>query len=384
MTKREDISFACPEIGAEEIEEVVDSLKSGWLTTGPKVKAFEMGFRELLNVKYAFAVNSCTAGLHLALEASGIKPGDEVIVPVQTFTATAEVVRYLGAEAVFADVDKDTLNIDVNKIPQKMNGKTKAIIPVHFAGQACDMDQISEIANSYNYTIIEDAAHAIPCTFRGRTVGTIGDATVFSFYTTKPITTGEGGMIVTNSEKIAERVNVMRLHGIDRDIWSRYTAIKPNWKYAVVAPGFKYNMPDIMAAIGIHQLKKVNKFQKRRAWIARKYNEAFADKPLQTPWGVNPDDTHAWHLYVIQLNLEDIKISRDDFINKMSENGIGTSVHFRPLHLHPYWRDRYGLMPEDFPVALDCYKRSVSLPIYSKMTDSEVDRVIETVRRILS
>ncbi len=376
--------FALPDIGTEEIDEVVDTLKSGWLTTGPKVKKFENDFKDYLNVKYAFAVNSCTSGLHLALEACGVGPGDEVVVPVHTFTATAEVVRYLGAETVFADINRETLNIDENEIKPKLNGRVKAIIPVHFAGQACNIGAISEMAESHDLSIIEDAAHAIPCTYQGKTIGTISDATVFSFYTTKPIATGEGGMIATNSKRIAERVNIMRLHGIDRDIWERYTEIKPNWKYAVVAPGFKYNMPDIMAAIGIHQLKKADAFQQRRKWIASQYNKAFKRMPIGIPCVQNELETHAWHLYVVQLEIEALAITRDEFINKMSDMGIGTSVHFRPLHLHPYWRDRYNLKPEDFPVAYDIYNRSVSLPIYSKMTDDDVCRVIEAVKTALS
>jgi dTDP-4-amino-4,6-dideoxygalactose transaminase len=245
------------------------------------------------------------------------------------------------------------------------------------------MESVLDLSREYGIRVIEDAAHALPCTHKGRMIGTIGDATVFSFYVTKPLSTGEGGMVVTASERIAKRMKIMRLHGIDREVWDRYTSKKPQWYYEVVAPGFKYNMPDLMAAIGIHQLKKINQFQSRREEIAIRYNEAFADLPLRTPRLARPEDTHAWHLFVIQLELENIKISRDRFIERMAEKGIGTSVHFIPLHLHPYWRDRYGFEPDDFPVALDCYRRAVSLPIYSKMTDDDVERVIKAVKDIL-
>ncbi|MFH0727001.1 MAG: DegT/DnrJ/EryC1/StrS family aminotransferase, partial [Pseudomonadota bacterium] len=227
-------------------------------------------------------------------------------------------------------------------------------------------------------------AHALPCTFNGSMIGAIGDVTVFSFYVTKTLATGEGGMVTTNSEEMAQRIKTMRLHGISRDIWDRYTANKPNWYYEVVAPGFKYNMPDLMAAIGIHQLKKVARFRERREAIAAAYTQAFKDLPLRTPVLKNPADTHSWHLYVIQLALEKLKINRDEFIENMAKKGIGTSVHFIPLHLHPYWRDRYEFKPDDFPVALDCFQRAVSLPIYSKMTDGEVARVVEAVKEILN
>jgi dTDP-4-amino-4,6-dideoxygalactose transaminase len=246
------------------------------------------------------------------------------------------------------------------------------------------MDRIIELARWHGLKIIEDAAHALPTMYSGKKIGTLGDATVFSFYVTKPLATGEGGMVATTSEETAKRIKIMRLHGINRDVWDRYSSNKSNWYYEVVAPGFKYNMPDLMAAIGIHQLKKVERFQKRREEIAHHYTEALKDLPLKTPCVARLGDTHAWHLYVIQLELEGIKIGRDEFIEKMAENGIGTSVHFIPLHLHPYWRDHYGFEPQDFPVSMDCFLRAVSLPIYSKMTDDNVERVVRTVRKILS
>lgn len=377
------LPFALPEIGSEEIDEVTKVMESGWLTTGPKTSQFEDNFAKFVGAQYALAVNSATAALHLALEALKIGPGHEVITTAYTFTATAEVIRYLGADPVFVDIDPLTLNIDTARIEAAITEKTRAIIPVHIAGQSCDMDAILNISKKYDLKVVEDAAHALPCTYQGRLIGSIGDATAFSFYVTKPLATGEGGMLTTHSDSMASRIKTMRLHGINRDIWDRYTSDKPNWYYEVVEPGFKYNMSDIMAAIGIHQLAKINRFQKRRVQIAEQYNEAFADLPLKIPYVRNKADTHAWHLYIIQLELESIKITRNEFIKKMAERGIGTSVHFIPLHLHPYWRNRYSLKPEDYPVALGCYQRAVSLPIYSRMTDADVKRVKEAVRAVL-
>jgi len=384
QSKNDLLPFAQPEIGEDAIKEVVNSLNSGWLTTGSKAAQFEADFARCLDMPAALAVNSGTAGLHLALEAFGIDYGDEVITTAYTFTATAEVIRYLGADAVFVDIDPKTFNIDPEKIEKAITKKTKAIIPVHYGGQACDMEPIMELAQEHDLKVIEDAAHCLPGTYRNEKIGAIGDATVFSFYVTKPLATGEGGMVVTASKDIEKRIKIMRLHGIDRDVWDRYNSKKPSWYYKVVAPGFKYNMPDLMAAIGIHQLKKIERFQKGRQEIAEKYNEAFAGLPLRTPYVAHPEDIHSWHLYPIQLELEKIKISRDEFIEKMAERGIGTSVHFIPLHIHPYWRDRYGFKPDDFPNALDCYRRAVSLPIYTRMTDGDVERVIKAVREILS
>lgn len=383
------LPFALPETGKEEADETADTIRSGWLTTGPKTARFEKEFAEFLGAKFALAVNSATAGLHLALEAIGVAAGDLVITSPYTFTASAEVVRYLGADPVLVDIDPETFNIDPELIEKKLcqigdkGNKVQAILPVHFGGQACRMKTIQSIADYHRLKIIEDAAHALPCSYNGNMIGTIGDATVFSFYVTKTLSTGEGGMVTTNSIEIAERIKMMRLHGINRDIWERYTSDKPKWYYEVVAPGYKYNMSDIMASIGIHQLRKIERFRKRREQIASAYTAAFEGLPLRDPSIACLQDVHSWHLYVIQLELEKLKISRNEFIEKMSEKGIGTSVHFIPLHLHPYWRDRYGFKPEDFPVALDCYQRAVSLPIYSKMNDGDVERVIAAVNDIL-
>lgn len=375
--------FALPDIGEEEIAEVVDSLRSGWLTTGPKTKRFEELFAEQMEGAQAIAVNSATAGLHLVLEAMGVGNGDQVLTTPYTFTATAEVVRYLGADPVFVDIDPTTMNINPSLIEEKVTDKAKVIVPVHFAGLACDMDPIQRIAFKHGLEVMEDAAHSLPTTYKGNLIGTLAsEASVFSFYATKTLATGEGGMIITRCEKIAKRSRTMRLHGIDRDAFSRYTSDKPAWYYEVVAPGYKYNMTDVAASLGIHQLAKIWKFQEKRQAMAEKYDAAFADLPLTLPAHAPKGDLHAWHLYVVRLQPE-AGIGRNDFILRMAELGIGTSVHFIPLHLHPYWRETYSLKPEDFPEATRAYEAAVSLPIYTKMTGDDQDRVIEAVRTIL-
>lgn len=391
--KRNDgfLSFALPDFGEEEIAEVVDSLRSGWVTTGPKARRFESDFAEFIGGGVsAIAVNSATAGLHLALESIGVKTGDEVIVPSYTFTATGEVVRYLGADPVFVDVDAATLNLDPDKVEKAITVRTRAIIPVHFAGLACDIDALLAIAQHYNLKVVEDAAHALPSTSKGRLIGALDtDATVFSFYATKTITTGEGGMVVTRNPQIAERCRVMRLHGISRDAFDRYTSIKPSWHYEVIAPGYKYNLTDIAAALGLHQLRKAWRFQERRCAMAARYHEAFADLPVELPAsggssGSEKEDVHAWHLYVLRLRPE-APMDRNTFISRMAEQeGIGCSVHFIPMHLHPYWRDRYRLVPNDFPISLKAYGQAVSLPLYTRMTDTDQERVIQSTRKLLS
>ncbi|MEM7725447.1 MAG: DegT/DnrJ/EryC1/StrS family aminotransferase [Cyanobacteria bacterium P01_A01_bin.45] len=385
------LPFALPDIGEEEIAEVIDSLRSGWLTTGPKTKQFELEFTEFIGAKnkaiaqmQSIAVNSATSGLHLALEALGIGEGDEVITTTYTFTATAEVIRYLGANPVFVDIDPQTLNIDPRKIEAAITPKTKAVVPVHYAGLACDMDEILAIARNHGLKVVEDAAHAIPTTYKGKLVGSLNsDATVYSFYATKPIATGEGGMIVTCNPEIAKRCRVMRLHGISRDAFDRYTSTKPSWYYEIVAPGYKYNMTDVSASLGIHQLQKAWNFQKQRQEIADYYNRELSSLPLRLPPEANNGDIHAWHLYVIRLD-DSAKVDRNKFIEKMNLAGIGCSVHYIPLHMHPYWRDTYNLSPEDFPEALDTYQRLISLPIYTKMTEADQERVVSAVRNILS
>lgn len=379
------LPFCMPSLGEEEIVEVVDSLRSGWVTTGPKTQQFERDFAAYLGGGVeTIAVNSATAGLHLALEALGIGPGDEVIVPTWTFTATAEVVQYLGARPVFIDVDQATLNMLPQAVERAITGKTRAVVPVHFAGLACDMPAILEIARRYDLRVIEDAAHALPSTANGNMIGTLSsDATVFSFYATKTITTGEGGMVVTRDPAIAHRCRVMRLHGINRDAFDRYTSSRPKWFYEVVAPGFKYNMPDLAAALGIQQLKKIEIFQRRRQSIARMYDDALADLPLQLPIRAPAGETHSWHLYVVRLAPE-APFKRDEFIEQMAARGIGCSVHFIPLHQQPFWRDQYKLSPRDFPVAQESHSKSVSLPIYPRMTSDDVERVIASMRNLLS
>ena len=382
------LPFALPDIGEEEINEVVEALRSGWLTTGPKTARFEADFAAFISPNgdeavQALAVNSATAGLHLALEAVGVSAGDEVITTTYTFTATAEVIRYLGAHPVLVDIDPHTFNLDPVQIERAITPRTKAIIPVHFGGLACEMDAILEIARKHKLRVIEDAAHALPTRYRGRLIGALdSDATVYSFYATKTITTGEGGMIVTRDAELARRCRTMRLHGISRDVFDRYTSTKPSWHYEVVAPGFKYNMPDLAAAVGIQQLKKAWRFQQQRQALAERYNAAFASVPVILPPQVQADDLHAWHLYVIRLRA-DAPLQRDEFIQRMAERGIGCSVHFIPLHQHPYWRDTYRLKPEDFPAAQAAYERAVSLPLYTRMTEADQQRVMTAVTELL-
>ena len=384
MSSDDFLPFALPDIDEEEIQEVVDCLRSGWITTGPKTKQFEKEFAAFINGNVeAIAVNSATAGLHLALEAIGIKAGDQVITTPYTFTATAEVIRYLGADPLFIDVDPQSLNIDPKNLEKVITPRTKAIIPVHFAGLACQMDIIIEVAKKYDLKIVEDAAHALPATYNGKMIGSLDtDATIFSFYATKTITTGEGGMIVTRDPKLAERCRIMRLHGISRDVFDRYNSIIPSWHYDVIAPGYKYNLADIAAAIGIHQLKKATRFYAKRRQISQRYNESFAKLPIILPPNSNDSEIHAWHLYAIRLT-DKAAISRDEFIKKMADRGIGCSVHFIPLHILTYWKQKYNLKEMDYPNAYNAYLSAVSLPIYTKMTDEDVNRVIAAVTELL-
>jgi dTDP-4-amino-4,6-dideoxygalactose transaminase len=382
----EFLPFALPAIGEEEVAAAAETVRSGWLTTGPKCRDFEKRFAEYVGTKHAIAVNSATAGLHLALEAAGIGPGDRVLTTPYTFTATAEVIRYLGADPVFVDVEPDSLNLDVEaaRCAIESDPDIRAILPVHFGGQACELLPLHTLAEHYSLHVVEDAAHAFPCTYNGRMIGSLSDATVFSFYVTKTLATGEGGMVTTDNDALADRIRVMRLHGISRDVFDRHSSRKPNWHYEVVAPGFKYNMTDVAAAIGIEQLKKAEALRRRREEIARRYQQGLQGLPLQALRELRPEETHSWHLYVVLLELDALSIDRNRFIELMSEAGIGTSVHFIPLHLHPYWRDRYRLQPEDFPVAHAAYRRAVSLPIYPSMTDAAVERVIASVCEILT
>jgi dTDP-4-amino-4,6-dideoxygalactose transaminase len=379
------LPFALPEIGEEEIAEVVDTLRSGWLTTGPKAARFEQDFRDYLGDAslHCLAVNSATAGLHLALEALGIGPGDEVITTTHTFTATAEVVRYLGADVRLVDIDPATLNIDPARVEEAIGPRTRAIIPVHYAGLAADMPALLDIARRHGLAVVEDAAHALPASSGGELVGTLGsDATVFSFYANKTITTGEGGMLVTRDEKLATRARVMRLHGMNRDAFDRFTATRPAWYYEIVAPGFKYNLTDIAAALGLHQLRRADGFQARREAIASAYDAGLAGLPLLLPPRPGAGGKHAWHLYVLRLD-DAAPLARDALVARLFAAGIGCSVHYVPLHLHPYWRDRYALAPAAFPCSQRAYERMLSLPIYPRMDDADVRRVVDAVRAAL-
>ena len=386
ITMNDDfLPYSLPEIGEEEIAEVVNTLKSGWITTGPKAKTFEKRFQDFLGGDVeTIAVSSATAGLHLALEAFGIGPGDEVITTTHTFTATAEVVRYLGADVRFVDINPSTLNIDVTKITENISNKTKAIIVVHFAGLSCEMNEIFAIAKKYNLKVIEDAAHALPTSFEGKLVGALeSDATIFSFYANKSITTGEGGMVVTRNHDAASHMRIMRLHGIDRDAYDRFNTKKPSWYYEIVAPGYKYNMSDIAASIGIQQLLKIMRFSEKRNEMANMYFECLSELPVILPARPNENDMHAWHIFVLQITTQS-KYSRDEVIDCLSKKGIGTSVHYIPLHRQPYWRDRYNLRSEMFPVSDAVYKTSLSIPLYTSMKRHDQDRVITALKEILS
>lgn len=378
------LPFAVPDISEAEIHEVLDTLRSGWLTTGPRTRQFESEFAALLGGGvHAMAISSATAGLHLALEAIGLGPNDEVIVPTYTFTATAEVVRYLGAHPVLVDCDAATLNITGDLIEPAITSRTRAIIPVHFGGLACDMDPILALAARHGLKVVEDAAHAIPATYRGTLVGALGsDATAFSFYATKTVAVGEGGMLVTRNDAIAERCRIMRLHGISHDAFDRYTSDRPSWEYDVVAPGFKYNMPDLAAAVGLAQLRRQHELWQRRLELAANYSAAFADLPCVLPAPAPAGEKHAWHLYPIRLT-DDAPIGRNRFIERLAELGIGCSVHFIPLHMLTYWRETYRLDTHRFPNATDAFGRVVSLPLYSRMDEADQDRVIEAVRSLL-
>jgi len=386
LTSADDfLPFALPDVGEAEIEAVAEVMRSGWLTTGPQAAAFEHEFADALGGDVqTVAVNSATAGLHLALEALGVGPGDEVIVPTWTFTATAEVVRYLGADPVIVDVDRATLNIDLDAAAKAISPRTKAIMPVHFAGLAVDRDATARLAGDHGLKVVEDAAHAFPTVSGGELVGTgSSEAVVFSFYATKTMTTGEGGMVATGDEEVAARMRTMRLHGISRDVFGRYRSTAPSWQYEVVAPGYKYNLTDPAAAMGRVQLRRSGEMRDKRAAIAARYHEAFAGLPLQLPADAPEGDSHAWHLYVIRMTA-DASVARDEFIAEMAKAGVGCSVHFIPLHMHPYWREQCRLLDDQFPVATAEFARVVSLPIFSKMTDAQVDRVVEAVRGVLS
>ncbi len=388
------LPFALPDITDEEIAAVVRVLRSGWLSTGPEVQAFQTEFARYLGVRHAVALNSCTAALHLGLEAAGLGPGDEVLTSTITFTATAEVAEYLGARTRFVDVTAGDLNLDPSATRtvierdyvrdgkslrhRKEGGRLRGIVPVHYGGQPCDMPALQELASEHGLFLLDDAAHALPAALEGRRVGAMGCPSAFSFYATKTLTTGEGGMLTTDDDALADRVRLMALHGISRDAWKRYAA-DGSWFYEVVAPGYKYNLTDLAAAIGRVQLRRLEKMRAERAAVAARYDATFREwVELEIPT-VRPGVEHAWHLYPLRLRLERLRIDRARFIAELHRRQIGTSVHFIPLHRQPFYAQRYGYRPEDFPVAEGEYPRIVSLPIYSPMTMPDVNSVIEAV-----
>jgi len=381
--RKDFLVFGSPLIEQAEIDEVVASMKSGWLGTGPKVKRFEELMAAYKGSRFAMALNSCTAALHLSMLAIDLQPKDEVIVPTMTFAATANAVIHAGGRPVFADCRRDTMNIDPLDIERKITPKTKAIIPVHFAGRPCDMDAIMAIAAKYNLKVIEDCAHAIETEYHGRKAGTIGDLGCFSFYVTKNIVTGEGGMVITDNEGYSDKIKVLGLHGMSKDAWKRFS--DEGYKhYQVVYAGFKYNMMDIQAAIGIHQLPRIDKYWKRRQEIWNKYNEAFKDLPVFVPAPIENDTRHAYHLYTLLVNIERANITRDQFLDAMTKQNIGIGVHYIALHLHPYYQQAFGYKKGDFPNAEWISQRTVSIPISAKLTEDDLGDVIKSVKDILA
>jgi dTDP-4-amino-4,6-dideoxygalactose transaminase len=386
VARQQHANIPCfrPVIGEEEIEAVVAVLRSGWLTTGPKAREFEQKFAAFLGGGVeAIAVSSATAGLHLAAEACGIGPGDEVIVPTLTFTATASVIRYLGADVVLVDVKEGTHAIDLEHAARRLTPRCKAIMPVHFGGFPCDMEAVLEFARDHGLMVIEDAAHAIPARSNGRMIGAWeSQACVFSFYANKPITTGEGGMVVTHDPRIAERVRLMRTHGLNRDAFDRFRKVGASWAYDVVAPGFKYNMTDAAAAIGVIQLDRAEALRSSRQRAAERYLDQLSDLPLDRPLPAPAGDLHSWHLFTIRVH-DTAAATREDLIAALTAEGIGSSVHYRPLHQMTYWKERCVFEPNEFTVADRYFAGAVTLPLFPGMTYAQVDRVAATVRRVL-
>lgn len=380
--RKDFLVFGKPRIEQDEIDEVVDSLRSGWLSTGPKVKKFEALFRDYIGSKHAVALNSCTAGLHLTLVVAGVGKGDEVITTPMTFAATANVIIHVGATPVFVDVDKETMNIDAELIEAKITPRTKAIIVVHFTGRPCQMDAIMDIAEKHDLIVIEDAAHATEAVYQNRKIGTIGHATVFSFYVTKNLVTGEGGMVTTNNEEWAHQIQIMGLHGLSHDAWQRYSS-KGSTHYEVVCPGFKYNMMDLQAALGIHQIKRVEHYLKRREEIWKLYDENFIDMPVIIPAPVDTGDRHARHLYTLLIDIDALGISRDEVRKRLYQENIGTGIHFTALHLHKYYKDTFGFKRGDFPNAEYISDRTISLPLSAGLSDSDIEDVISAVKKVL-
>lgn len=376
------VPFFRPEIDREEIEEVVETLRSGWIGMGPKTEEFEERFAERVGAPEAVAVSSCTAALHLGLVCAGIGEGDEVITTPMTFTSTVNVIEHVGADPVLVDVKPDTLNLDPGRVEAAISQRTRAIIPVHYAGHPAEMDALEDIASRHDLLILEDAAHALGAAYRERSIGDGRNLAAFSFYSTKNITTAEGGML-TGPADILERARVARMHGMDADAWSRYSS-RNSWYYEVRTPGYKYNMTDLQASLGLRQLEKLDRFQQRRREIAARYEEALDSLDgLLTPVTLS-DVLHAWHLYVVRVRENSASIDRDDLIRELGNRDVGTSVHFIPVHLHPYYEDEYDYEPDDFPNALEAYREIVSLPLYPALTDDRVDYVVESIREIVT
>ena len=382
LSKSRFLVFGAPAIEDAEIDEVVASMKSGWLGTGPKVARFEADFAKYKGAEYVAAVNSGTAALHLSLLAAGLKPEDEVITTPMTFCATVNAIIHAGATPALADIDPATMSIDPNEVEKKITSKTRAILPVHFAGRSCNMDALCDIANKHNLKIIEDCAHAIETEYKGHKAGTFGDFGCFSFYVTKNVVTGEGGMVISNNEEDAARIKMLALHGMSKDAWKRFS--DEGYKhYYVVECGFKYNMIDLQAAIGIHQLKLVDANWDRRQQIWDMYNEAFADLPLTIPAPVEPDTRHAYHLYTMLIDKKKTGISRDEFLNAMTANNIGVGVHYLSIPEHPYYQKTFGWKPEDYPNSTRIGRQTISLPLSAKLTDEDIGDVIKAIRKIL-
>lgn len=381
--RQEFLPFSVPSIDKDEIREVVDTLRSGWLTTGPKARRFEEDFATYVGAPAALALSSCTGALHVALASLGVGPGDQVVTTAMTFCSSAHVIEQVGAQPVLVDVEPDTLNIDpvaVQGIVAKGQGRVKAILPVHLYGHPCDMEPLLEVARGHNLFVIEDAAHAVPARYKGNMIGTLGTLTAFSFYATKNLTTAEGGML-TGSVDLIEHARAWGLHGMSRDAWKRYTSAG-SWYYEVIVPGFKYNMTDIQASLGLHQLRKLDQFQVLRRRLVARYETGLAGlDSVQLPIE-RPDVESAWHLYILRLNLDTLRIDRAQFIEELKARNIGTSVHFIPIHMHPYYRDKYEFTPDAFPVAFREYQRIISLPLYPQMTEGDVDDVVDAVRDV--
>lgn len=374
--------FGSPDIRNEDITEVLDSLRSGWISTGDKVSRFEKKFREYIGSKHALAVNSCTAGLHLAMLVSGVKPGEEVITSPMTFAATANVIHHVNAKPIFVDCFVDSMTIDPGQIEEKITKKTKAIIPIHFAGRPADMDPILAIARKHNLIVIEDAAHAIESEYRGRKVGTIGDLACFSFYVTKNVVTGEGGMITTDDDEYALKIQQYALHGLSKGAWKRYYD-KEFRHYEVVVPGYKYNMMDIQAALGLHQLARVEENLKRREEIRAYYDKQFSDLPVIIPHSPQENTRHARHLYTLLVDLKHLRVNRDTIQSALFHENIGTGIHYVSLHLHPFYKQTYGFKADDFPNAKFISERTISIPFSTKLKDRDVNDVVKAVRKVI-